>query len=257
MSTVRVAVTGLGAVTPVGLDFASTWASWVAGRSGLGPITLFEPATFGVETDVAAEVSGFDPTVHFDRRAARRMDRVMQFALVAAREALRDAGLLGADGMRWSDTRADPHRVGVFIGSGVGGVATLEAEIGVLSQRGANRVSPFVVPMMLADSVPGAVATDCGLKGPNMAHLSACASGANAIGEAFEAIRRGAADAMVAGGAEAAITPTVVAGFYNMGALSKWRGQPQLASRPFDAPACWCWSGWTMPWRAVPGCTPS
>jgi 3-oxoacyl-[acyl-carrier-protein] synthase II len=234
MDRLRVAVTGLGAVTPVGLDVDSTWAAWLAGQSGLGAITCFDPAAYGVETNVAAEVSGFDPLAHFERRVARRMDRVMQFALVSAREALRDAGLLLADGPQLAPT-VDPCRVGVYIGTGVGGIGTLEAEIGVLNARGANRVSPFVVPMMLADSVPGTVAIECGLKGPNMAHLSACASGANAIGEAFEAIRRGAADVMVAGGAEAAITPTVVAGFYNMGALSRWRGEPTLASRPFDA----------------------
>jgi 3-oxoacyl-[acyl-carrier-protein] synthase II len=234
MNAVRVVITGLGAVTPVGLDVASSWDAWLAGRSGLGPITLFDPSENGVETNVAGEVTGFDPLQHFDRRTARRMDRVAQLAMVAAYQALTDAGLVTAEADTLAAGAADPTRVGVFIGSGVGGVATLEAETAVLRERGANRVSPFAVPMTLADSVPGTVAIRHGLKGPNMAHLSACASGANAIGEAFEAIRRGVVDIMVAGGSEAAITPTVVAGFYNMGALSRWRGEPELASRPFD-----------------------
>lgn len=235
MGDVRVVVTGLGAVTPVGLDVASSWAAWVAGKSGLGPITLFDPAESGVETNVAAEIKDFDPLTYLDRRAARRMDRVIQIALVAAAEALAHAGMVAADGPELRDGVVASERVGVYIGTGIGGVATMEHEMAVLRNRGANRVSPFTVPMILADSVPGAVAIQHGLRGPNMAHLSACASGANAIGEAFEAIRRGAADVMVAGGAEAAITPTVVAGFYNMGALSKWQGEPALASRPFDA----------------------
>ncbi len=235
MGDVRVVVTGMGAVTPVGLTVEASWAAWVAGQSGLGVITLFDPAEFGVETNVAAEVKGFDPHAYFDRRAARRMDRVTQLTLVAAAEALSDAGLVGTAGPALRGDVVAPERVGVYVGSGIGGMTTLETEMAVLRSRGANRVSPFTVPMILADSVPGAVAIEHGLRGPNMAHLSACASGANAIGEAFEAIRRGAADVMVAGGAEAAITPTVVAGFYNMGALSKWQGEPTLASRPFDA----------------------
>jgi 3-oxoacyl-[acyl-carrier-protein] synthase II len=235
MNEVRVVVTGLGAITPVGHDVAATWAAFVAGRSGLGPISLFDPDASGVETRVAAEVTGFDPEAHFERRVARRMDRVMQFALVAAGEALADAGLLEASGDVLRAGDIVPARAGVYIGSGIGGVTTLEAECGVLRDRGARRVSPFVIPMTLADSVPGSVAIHYGLKGPNMAHLSACASGANAIGEAALAIRRGVADVMVAGGSEAAITPVAVAGFYNMGALSKWQGDPVLASRPFDA----------------------
>jgi 3-oxoacyl-[acyl-carrier-protein] synthase II len=235
MNGVRVVITGLGALTPVGLDAESSWRAWRAGRSGLGPITRFDPTVNGVETNVAGEVKGFQPDEHFGRREARRMDRVTQLAMAAAQQALAEAGLLTDDGAALDSGMAAPERVGVFIGTGVGGVATLEAETAVLRERGANRVSPFAVPMTLADSVPGAVAIRYGLKGPNMAHLSACASGANAIGEAFEAIRRGAADVMVTGGSEAAITPTVVAGFYNMGALSKWQGEPTLASRPFDA----------------------
>jgi 3-oxoacyl-[acyl-carrier-protein] synthase II len=233
MTGVRVVVTGLGAITPLGLDQPSTWEALVAGRSGIGPITRFDPEAVGVDTRIAGEVR-FDPLDHFDRRAARRLDRVMQLALVASREALADAGLLASDGSLDAG-QADPERTGAYIGSGLGGVETLIAEEATLRERGGRRVSPFVIPMLLADSVPGAVAIEHGLKGPNLAHLTACASGANAIGEAAEAIRRGAADVMLAGGSEAAIVPVIVAGFANMGALSRWEGDPALGSRPFDA----------------------
>ncbi len=227
----RVVITGLGAVTPVGLDEASTWQAFVAGRSGVSEITCFDVAATGTEARVAAEVKGFDPLSYFDRKTARRLDRVAQLALVASQEALADAGLL-EDGRLIP--QVDPDRCGVFIGSGVGGVASLLEQEAVLEHQGARRVSPWLLPMFLADAVPGVVAIQYGLRGPNMAHVTACASGANAIGEAFEAIRRGAADAMLAGGAEAAIVPVLVAGFYNMGALTRWAGEPALASRPFD-----------------------
>jgi 3-oxoacyl-[acyl-carrier-protein] synthase II len=164
----------------------------------------------------------------------RRNDRVTQFALVAGREAMRDSGLLAEDG-RVDPALVDPERAGCFVGSGVGGVGTLVEAEEVLQSRGQRRVSPLAVPMVLIDSTPGAVAIEHNLRGPNMAHVSACASGANAIGEAAEVIRRGGADVMVAGGAEAAIIPVTVAGFQNMGALSKWEGDPAKGSRPFDA----------------------
>lgn len=231
-SSVTVVVTGLGLVTPVGLDRPSTWDALVAGRSGLATISHFDAVGMGFEATTAAEVKGFDPTVAISAREAKRMDRVTQLAVVAAQEALRDAGLLGEDGKLTGDCPAD--RAGVFVGSGVGGIGTVVEQHDVLRDRGPRRVSAFTIPMLLADSVPGTVAIQHGLKGPNMAHLSACASGANAIGEAAEAIRRGAADLMVAGGAEAGIVPLAVAGFSNMGALSKWSGEPVLASRPFD-----------------------
>jgi len=230
----RVVVTGLGAVTPVGLDAPSTWASYVAGRSGIAPIALFDAAGMGFEAKVAAEVKGFVPEDHMDRKVARRSDRVMQLAIAAAREAMADAGLLDGDGK--IDARAyDPNRAGCYIGSGVGGVGTLVESENVRLEKGQNRISPLAVPMILNDSTPGAVSIQHGLKGPNMSLVSACASSANAIGEALELIRRGAADMMVAGGSEAAILPVVVAGFQNMGALSKWSGDAPLASRPFDA----------------------
>lgn len=235
MQPVRVVVTGLGAVTPVGVDQPSTWEALVAGRSGIGPITQFDAAGLGFEVRVAAEVNGFDPAVAIDAKSARRMDRVTQLAVTASREALADAGLLDAAAGQLDRAWHAPERVGVYIGSGMGGIVSFLGEHDVLKSRGVRRVSPFTIPMVLVDSIPGTVAIQYGLKGPNMAHISACASGANAIGEAFEAIRRGAADVMVAGGSEAAITPLVMAGFQNMGALSKWQGEPRLASRPFDA----------------------
>jgi 3-oxoacyl-[acyl-carrier-protein] synthase II len=237
MDDSRVVITGLGAVTPVGLDQPSTWDALVAGRSGLAPITAFDAVALGFDARVAAEVKGFDPSVAVDRRAARRMDRVMQLALVAAREALLDAGLLAGEGVsaRLDTTQVPSDRAAVYIGSGLGGVGTLLTEHRVATERGPGRVSPFMLPMTLIDSIPGMVAITYGIKGPNIAHVSACASGANAIGEAFELLRRGGADIVVAGGAESGFAPVTVAGFQNMGALSTWQGEPTLASRPFDA----------------------
>ncbi len=235
MTSTRVFITGLGAVTPVGPNVPSSWEALVAGRSGLGPITHFDAQGMGFEVRAAGEVEDFDPEPVIGKRDARRMDRVTQFAVVAAHEALSDAGLLDAESGLLDAGLATPERVGTYVGSGIGGIGTILEQQDVLRDRGVRRVSPFTIPMLLADSVPGSVAIQFGLKGPNMAHLSACASGANAIGEAFEAIRRGAADLMVTGGAEAGITPLGVAGFQNMGALSKFQGDPRLASRPFDA----------------------
>jgi 3-oxoacyl-[acyl-carrier-protein] synthase II len=234
MNGSSIVVTGLGAVTPCGHDVATSWSAWTRGQSGLSRFSGFNPGDYGLKARAVGEASSFDPEAHFDRRNLRRMDRVMQLARAAAAEALRDAGLLDAETGHLRADAGPPERAGVFIGSGVGGVTTLLREQAVLQERGGDRVSPFLVPMMLADSIPGSVAIAHGLKGPNMAHLSACASGANAIGEAFETLRRGAADIMVAGGAESTLAPLVVAGFENMGALSVYDGDPTLASRPFD-----------------------
>ena len=231
---VRVVVTGLGAITPVGLDQPSTWQSFVEGVSGIVPISHFDAEGMGFSARVAGQIDDFVPTDHFDKKTTRRNDRVTLFAMVAGREALADAGLLGEDG-KVDPARVEAERAGCFVGSGVGGVGTLVDAEEVLQKRGQRRVSPLAVPMVLIDSTPGAVAIEHNLKGPNMAHVSACASGANAIGEAAEVIRRGGADVMVAGGAEAAIIPVTVAGFQNMGALSKWDGDPAKGSRPFDA----------------------
>jgi 3-oxoacyl-[acyl-carrier-protein] synthase II len=218
-------ITGLGALTPLGNDVASTWETAAAGKSGVARITLFDPTPF--ETQFAAEVKGFEPEAHLGRKDARRMDRFTQFAVVASRQALQDA--------RLNLEQADRNRIGVIIGSGIGGIGTTMASVDTLRERGPNRLSPFFVPMMLPDTAPGQVAIVFGLKGPNMCVTSACASSANAIGEAAEIIRRGWADAILAGGTEAGIVPVALAGFNVMGAVSTRNDAPERASRPFDA----------------------
>lgn len=224
MTTRRVVVTGLGAISPLGLDFPTTWQNLVAGRSGVAPITLFDASAY--KTRIAAEVKGFDPNARFGQREARRMDRFMQFAVVAAEEAVRHAQLpLEA---------IDRQRAGVVMGSGIGGIGTMFEETRTLLEKG-PRVNPFLVPRMLADSGPGIVAIRFGLQGPNLAVVTACASGTNAVGEATHIIRRGDADVMLAGGAEAAITPLALAGMSVIGALSTRNDEPEKASRPFDA----------------------
>ncbi len=223
--SVDVVITGLGCVSPVGNTAPETWAALLAGRSGGGPITLFDPAAY--ETRIAAEVKGFDPVALFGRKDARRMDRYTQFALAATNEALADSGLTITDHNR--------ERIGVYLGSGIGGIATIVTELDVLRSKGARRVSPFLVPMMLPDSAGGMIAIQHGLRGPNLGLNSACATGNNAIGEAAEVIRRGWADVMIAGAAEAGIVDISVAGFGAMGALTTRNDSPQTASRPFDA----------------------
>jgi len=220
-----VVITGLGAITPLGNDVTTTWETCVAGKSGVARITLFDPTPFG--TQFAAEVKGFDPEAHLGRKEARRMDRFTQFAVVASQQALQDA-CLALD-------HEDRNNIGVIIGSGIGGIGTITASVDVMRERGPGRVSPFFVPMMLPDTAAGQVAITFGLKGPNMCVTSACASSANAIGEATEMIRRGAADVILAGGAEAGIVPVALAGFNVMGAVSTRNDAPGRASRPFDA----------------------
>ena len=221
----RVVITGLGLVTPLGNDVPSTWEAVVSGRSGVGPITRFDASEF--DTRIAGEVKQFDAEALFGRREARRMDRFTQYAMAASGQALQDAGL--------SVTEDNAHRIGAVIGSGIGGIAAVLDQADVLRTRGPRRVSPFLVPMMLSDTAPGQVAIRYGLKGPNFSVVSACATGANAIGEAAEVIRRGAADAIVAGATEAGIVPVVTAGFIAMQAVSSQNDEPQRASRPFDA----------------------
>jgi 3-oxoacyl-[acyl-carrier-protein] synthase II len=225
MDNNRVVITGLGLVTPLGNDVPTTWDGLVAGRSGVGPITHFDASDYPAR--IAAEVKEFDPVALFGQREARRMDRFAQFALAAAGQALDDSGL--------SVTEGNAQRVGAVIGSGIGGIISVLEQAEVLRTRGPRRVSPFLVPMMLPDTAPGQVAIAYGLKGPNFAVISACATGANAIGEAAEVIRRGAADAMLAGGAEAGIVPLALAGFAVMQAISTRNAEPERASRPFDA----------------------
>jgi 3-oxoacyl-[acyl-carrier-protein] synthase II len=220
----RVVVTGLGCVSPVGNEIQTTWRNICAGRSGVGPITAFDASAF--KTRIAAEVKGFDPTAVMDRKEARRMDRYTQFAVAAALEALQNA--------RFPLPVPSPERTGVIIGSAMGGLLTLGDEWGVMQTRGPNRVSPFLIPMALNDNAGGQVAIHSGARGPNHCIASACATGSNAIGEAAEIIRRGSADVMIAGGAEASIAPIAVAGFSVMGTLSERNDAPAAASRPFD-----------------------
>ncbi len=221
----RVVVTGIGVVSPVGLDVPSTWKALVAGQSGVEFITAFDPEPF--ETRFAAEVKGFDPLVYIDRKEARRADRFIQFALAASLQAQAQAKL--------TIDASNAEEIGVIIGSGIGGLGTLSEQFKVLQERGPSRISPFLVPMMIGDSAPGQVSIRLGAKGPNFCTTSSCSSGADAIGEAFELIRRGDATIMFAGGAEAPITPIGIAGFNACGALSRRNDAPARASRPFDA----------------------
>lgn len=220
----RVVITGLGAITPLGADVESTWNAVVRGQSGIDRIMQFDPSDHS--TRFAGEVKNFDPTEKFGRKDARRMSRYVQFAATATEEALGDANLAITDSNR--------DRVGIVIGTGIGGITTGLAEAEVLRERGPSRISPFMVPMMLPDTAAGQMAIMFGARGPNLCVSTACATGTNAIGEATEIIRRGAADVMLAGGAEAVINPLVMAGFANMGALSKRNDDPRGASRPFD-----------------------
>ena len=221
----RVVVTGMGAVTPLGLDVASSWEGVVAGDSGVVPISTFD--TTGYPCRIAGEVRGFNPTDYFDAKDVRRTDRFVQFSLVATQEALHDADL------EVTEERAD--HTGVYIGTGIGGLITLTEQIKVLDERGVRRVSPFLVPMMIADMASGQVSIDVGARGPNMGIVSACSSGAHAIGEAYEVIRRGDAEAMITGGTEGSIVPIGLAGFCASRALTRQNGEPERASRPFDA----------------------
>ena len=221
----RVVVTGVGVVSPLGLDAGSTWKNLLAGRSGVDQITSFD--TEGHGTTIAAEVKGFDPDSIVGRKQARRMDRFVQLGAAAALEAVEAADL--------TVTSDNQTRVSVMMASGIGGIITLENQIGVLGNRGPNRVSPFLVPMMLPDMASGQISMLLGAKGPNYSTVSACSSAADSIGQAFEALRRGDADVAVAGGSEAAICPIGVAGFNACHALSKRNDEPERASRPFDA----------------------
>ncbi len=220
----RVVVTGLGLVTPVGNDVESTWSALLNGTPGAGPINKFDPSKLSVR--FACEVKGFDPLQYMDKKEARRYDLFAQFALGAAHQAVTQAGL----------DREVPSadRVGVVIGSGIGGMQTYEENCTAYITKGPDRVSPFFVPMFIPDIAAGLVSIRYGLKGPNFATVSACASSAHAIGESFNLIRHGRADAMVTGGAEASITGLTVAAFSNMRALSTRNDSPETASRPFD-----------------------
>ncbi|MEW5991767.1 MAG: beta-ketoacyl-ACP synthase II [Chloroflexota bacterium] len=222
----RVVVTGMGAVSALGNDVASTWDGLVAGRSGIRTIERFDPSRLDVR--IAAEVRDFDPSAVLDRKDMRRTDRYIQFGLVVAREALDQAGFPGRLEGRLAE------RTGVIMGSGLGGVATLFDNVLVMAERGPDRISPFFIPMGIANVGAGQIAIQFGPLGPNWATVSACATGAHAIGEAWETIRRGDADVMLAGGVEAGIHEAVLGGFASMKALSTRNNDPAAASRPFD-----------------------
>lgn len=221
--TRRVVVTGIGAVTPLG-NKQELWENVLAGVSGAGPITHFDASEFPVQ--IGCEVKDFDPTKYMDRREARRMDRFCQLAVAAAQESLTDAGLEIDDSNR--------DRVGVLVGSGIGGIGTLEQQAKVLMEKGVDRVSPFFVPMLIPDMASGMIAIITGARGPNSCTVTACATGTHAVGDAFRIVARGGADVMLAGGAEAALCPLGISGFISARALSTRNDAPHKASRPFD-----------------------
>ncbi len=222
----RVAITGLGLVTPLGTTTQASWEALVAGRSGAGAITRFDPAQSPVR--FACEVKGFDPAQYLDKKEIRRYDLFSQFAIGAAEQAVTDACLAN----NWD--QVDRRRAGVVIGTGTGGVATFEENCRALFEKGPSRVSPFFVPMFMPNVAAALVSMRYGVKGPNYCTVSACASSAHSVGDAFRLIQQGEADLMIAGGAEAAITPLAVASFANMKALSERNDDPTTASRPFD-----------------------
>jgi 3-oxoacyl-[acyl-carrier-protein] synthase II len=221
----RVVITGMGLISPIGNDLNTFWGNLMAGKSGVGPITRFDASEYA--TRIAAEIKDFNPEDYMDKKEARRMDRFVQFAVAAAINALKDAKLNVKE-----DT--DPERVGVYVGSGIGGLETWEEQHKVLLEKGPRRVSPFFIPMMIANMASGMISITTGAKGPSSSPISACATSSHAIGDAFKIIQRGDADAMICGGAEATIRPTGVGGFCAMRAMSTLNDQPEKASRPFD-----------------------
>ena len=223
MTARRVVVTGLGAVTPLGNDIPTFWEGLVRGRSGIARISRFDPT--GYESQIAGEVKGFDPRQHMDHKDVRRTDRFTQLAIAAAREAVTDSKL---------DLAKDRDRIGASIATGVGGLETLVDQVVVMRTKGPNRLSPFLVPMLMANAGSAQIGMQLGVRGPNVTHVSACASSAHAIGECGAIIERGQADAMIVGGAEAAVLPLAIGAFCTMHAMSRRNDEPERASRPFD-----------------------
>lgn len=226
MSRRRVVVTGLGVVTPLGCDLDDVWEAVCAGRSGVGLIQRFDCRDFKVR--FGGEIRNFKPSNHipFDAKDERRIDRFSQFALIAADKAIRQSGI--------DFTVGDSYRYGVLVGSGIGGLDEIESQHSMLFDRGPDRISPFMIPKLIINAASGNISVRWGLRGPNTAVCTACASGTNAIGDAFRIIQMGVADLMVAGGTEAGLTPMGIAGFARTGALSTRNDAPQQASRPFD-----------------------
>jgi len=222
----RVVVTGLGAVTPLGLDVKETWDSMLAGRSGAGPITKFDAVEAGVTTTFAAEVKKFDPELRIDKKDLRKMDLFIPFGIFAALEALEQSGMVIDD--------VNAERVAVVVGAGLGGLPYIEKYAAVLREKGPRRVTPFFIPMTIANLASGHISIITGAKGPNSCVVTACATGTHCIGNAYRMIQYGDADAAIAGGTEATITPLAFAGFNSMKALSTRNDEPERASRPFD-----------------------
>ena len=221
----RVVMTGAGAVTPVGNTAEEYWASLLAGRSGIGPITRFDASQ--MPTRIAGEIKGFDPLKYIDKKDDRKFDRFLKYAVACAVMAVEDAGL--------KTDRVDATRFGVLVGSGIGGIETLLEQYAILTEKGPDRVSPFFVPMIIVNMASGVISMRFGARGPNSSVVTACATGNHAIGDAMRIIQRGDADVMIAGGAEAIIVPLTIAGFCQMKAMSTRNDDPTKASRPFDA----------------------
>ena len=221
----RVVVTGMGVLCPLGLNVAATWEALIAGKSGIDYITLFDPESY--ETKFAGEVKGFEPTDYINRKDARRMDRFSQIAVAASFQAVEQSGI--------QISSSNQDNIGVVIGSGIGGLTTLFEQTKILLERGPGRVSPFMAPMMIADMAAAQVSIMLGVKGPNLCTTSACSSSSDAIGVAYELIKRGGAQAVIAGGSEAIINPVGIAAFNALRAISTRNNEPQQASRPFDA----------------------
>lgn len=221
----RVVITGMGAITPIGSDLDTLWNNLISGKSGVSKVTAFDASE--LPTQIAAEVKDFNPEDYIDKRDARRMDRFVHFGLAAALKALQDAGLTVG-------TNADPERVGVIVGSGIGGLGTWEDQHTTLLEKGPKRVSPFFIPMMIANMASGHISMLTGAKGPNTTIVTACATGSHSIGDSFRIIERGDADVMICGGAEAAIRLVGMSGFCALRAMSTRNDEPERASRPFD-----------------------
>jgi 3-oxoacyl-[acyl-carrier-protein] synthase II len=221
----RVVVTGIGLVTPIGLSTPASWEALLAGKSGIGPITRFDASK--LDTRIAGEVKNFDPVQFIEKKEVKKMDRFIQFAIAASEEAMADSGL--------KITPGNAERVGVIVGSGMGGIETIGYYETVCNNQGPSRVSPFYVPSSVINLAPGQISIRTGARGPNFSTVSACATGTHAIGEAFHIIKRGEADAIIAGGTEATIVPVAMAGFGNMKALTTRNDPPEKACCPFDA----------------------
>ena len=224
MSSRRVVITGLGVISPIANDKDQFWPSILQGKNGVSRITQIDPTLYA--SQIAGEVNGFDPSGFISSKDIRRMDRFVQFGVVAARVAVGDAKL--------DISREDPYRIGVLVGSGIGGLRVIEAQHKVLLSKGPDRISPFLIPMLISNMAPGQIAIDLGVKGPNSCEVTACASSNHSIGEAFKIIQRGSCEAMIAGGTESCITPLGLGGFCAMKALSTRNDDPEHASRPFD-----------------------